>query len=148
MSASEPINNDPSVRPVQPEQPTRTGKPGQSPDGANFGDVLRKKVAEQIPAGRTGEAQEGSAVAEPTVKWSAHAEARLRQRGIELGAAEQARVERAVDRADAKGSREAVVMMDDVAMVVSIQNRTVITAIAQEQARENVFTNIDSVVFA
>jgi len=38
--------------------------------------------------------------------------------------------------------------MDDTAMVVSVKNRTVITALAKDQARENVFTNIDSAVFA
>jgi len=35
-------------------------------------------------------------------------------------------------------------MMDDTAMVVSVKNRTVITALPKEQARDNVFTNIDA----
>ncbi len=149
MSAPDPINNDRSIRPVEPGQQPRTDRPSQAPDGTTFGDVLRRKVAEQMPASRPGETRDGGApVAEPTVRWSAHAEARLRQRGIEIGPIEQARVERAIDRAASKGSREAVVMMDDVAMVASVTNRTVITAIAQDQARENVFTNIDAVVFA
>jgi flagellar operon protein len=39
-------------------------------------------------------------------------------------------------------------MMDDNAMVVSVKNRTVITALTTEQARDNVFTNIDSAVIA
>ena len=42
----------------------------------------------------------------------------------------------------------ASVLLDDNALVVSAQNRTVITALGMHQARENVFTNIDSVVFA
>jgi flagellar operon protein len=37
-------------------------------------------------------------------------------------------------------------MLDDVALVVSVRNRTVITAMDKENLRNNVFTNIDSAV--
>jgi flagellar operon protein len=37
-------------------------------------------------------------------------------------------------------------MVDDVALVVSIKNRTVITAVDKASLKENVFTNIDSAV--
>ena len=87
-------------------------------------------------------------VAGSSVTWSAHATARLRQRGIELDATQHARLETAVDKAAAKGAKDALVMLDDTAMVVSVQNRTVITALGMHQAKENVFTNIDSAVFA
>ena len=56
------------------------------------------------------------------------------------------RLQDAVLRAQAKGSRESLVMMDKAAFVVSIRNRTVITAVDQESMRQNVFTNIDSAV--
>lgn len=81
------------------------------------------------------------------LKVSGHAQTRLNSRGIELGKEDWARVRDGVDRAAAKGSRESLVMMDDVALVVSVKNRTVITAVSKEQLRENVFTNIDSAVF-
>jgi flagellar operon protein len=58
------------------------------------------------------------------------------------------RLESAVDKLAAKGARESLVLLDDNAMVVSVRNRTVITALSREQARENVFTNIDSAVIA
>ena len=51
-----------------------------------------------------------------------------------------------VDRAAAKGAKESLVMIDDVALVVSVKNRTVITAVDKAQLKENVFTNIDSAV--
>jgi flagellar operon protein len=51
-----------------------------------------------------------------------------------------------VDRAAAKGARESLVMMDDVALVVSVKNRTVITAVDRAHLKDNVFTNIDSAV--
>ena len=50
------------------------------------------------------------------------------------------------DLAADKGSRNAVMLYKDVALVASIENRTVITAVEKERAVDNVFTNIDSVV--
>ena len=52
----------------------------------------------------------------------------------------------AVSKAAAKGARESLILLDDLALVVSVKNRTVITAIAPDRIRENVFTNIDSAV--
>ena len=45
-----------------------------------------------------------------------------------------------------KGSKNSVMIYKDVALIASIENKTVITAIEKERAKENVFTNIDSVV--
>ncbi|MDD4343286.1 MAG: flagellar biosynthesis protein, partial [Eubacteriales bacterium] len=38
------------------------------------------------------------------------------------------------------------ILMDDLAFVVSIKNRTVITAVDGNSMKDNVFTNIDSAV--
>jgi flagellar operon protein len=51
-----------------------------------------------------------------------------------------------VDKAEAKGAKESLVLVDDVALVVSVKNRTVITAVDRQHLKENVFTNIDSAV--
>jgi len=56
----------------------------------------------------------------------------------------QQRLEGAVDRLAAKGGREAIVMMDKLAVVVSVANGTVITAVDQDGMKDQVFTNIDS----
>jgi flagellar operon protein len=48
------------------------------------------------------------------------------------------------DKAEQKGAKQSLFMLDNVAMVVSIKNRTVITAVDGDSMRENVFTNIDS----
>jgi flagellar operon protein len=82
------------------------------------------------------------------VEFSRHALQRLERRGIELGEQTLARLEHGVDRAASKGSRESVVFVDGTAFVVSIRNRTVITAVDPEHMREHVFTNIDSAVIA
>lgn len=133
------------IPPLQPERAAGASQPTRTADGKSFGDILRTKVSEVAPAAP----QQGAAPASPvTVKWSAHAAARLVQRGIQLGESHLARLETAVDKASAKGAREALVMMDGTAMVVSVKNRTVITALGQDQAKNNVFTNIDAAVIA
>ena len=59
-----------------------------------------------------------------------------------------ARLEQAVDRAGQKGARDSLVLMDDLALLVNVRNRVVVTAVPQSSAKDNVFTNIDSVVIA
>lgn len=80
------------------------------------------------------------------LSFSAHAEQRLEQRGIELGPGEQARLHRAVDDAARKGARQSLLILDSTALVVSVPNRTVITVMEPDPAANTVITNIDSVV--
>jgi flagellar operon protein len=82
------------------------------------------------------------------VQFSGHALERLRRRGIDVDPTTMQRLEGGVDRAATKGSRESVVFVDDKAFVVSVRNRTVITAVDSAHMREHVFTNIDSAVIA
>ncbi len=82
------------------------------------------------------------------VKLSKHAQQRLESRDINLTDIEMDRINSAVKQAEAKGAKDSLVMMDNNAFVVNIPNRTVITAMSLANANENVFTNIDSVVFA
>lgn len=48
--------------------------------------------------------------------------------------------------AESKGSKNTVMIYKDVALITSIENKTVITAVEKERAKENIFTNIDSVL--
>jgi flagellar operon protein len=82
------------------------------------------------------------------VQFSGHAVERLKRRGIDVDPGTLQRLEGGVDRAASKGSRESVVFVDDKAFVVSVRNRTVITAVDSAHMREHVFTNIDSAVIA
>jgi flagellar operon protein len=59
-----------------------------------------------------------------------------------------ARLDAGVQRAASKGARDSVIFVDSTAFVVSVQNRTVVTAVDREHMREHVFTNIDSAVIA
>jgi flagellar operon protein len=82
------------------------------------------------------------------VQFSKHALERLQRRDIAANPATVRRLERGVDMAAKKNARDAVVMVDNTAFVVSVENRTVITAINAAQMRDHVFTNIDSAVVA
>lgn len=85
---------------------------------------------------------------ESSVRISAHAQKRIEARNIPFGATETARLEQAVKKAATKGSRESLILMDDLALVVSIKNRVVITAVDANNRKNDVFTNIDSVVLS
>lgn len=82
------------------------------------------------------------------LQFSRHALARVQRRGIELDQATLGRLSEGVGRAASKGSRDSLVLVDGTAFVVSVSNRTVITAVGSEHMKENVFTNIDSAVIA
>ncbi len=82
------------------------------------------------------------------VEFSAHARKRLAQRDIKLDDEDMSRLSNAVDRASDKGSKESLVLLNGMAFVVSVSNRTVITAIDTDSMKENVVTNIDSAVIA
>ncbi len=80
------------------------------------------------------------------IRFSAHAMQRISDRNIQLSAADHARIAKSTDAASAKGSREALVLMDRLALIVGVPNRTVITVIEPDAGENTVFTNIDSVV--
>jgi flagellar operon protein len=82
------------------------------------------------------------------VKFSNHALKRLENRNIQLSNNELNKIQNAVQKAESKGSKDSLVMMNNTAFVVNIPNRTVVTALPVGESNENIFTNIDSVVFA
>ena len=81
------------------------------------------------------------------VKFSSHAMKRLETRNIQLSDSEINKIQDAVQKAENKGSKDSLVMMNNTAFIVNIPNRTVVTALPVDGSNENIFTNIDSVVF-
>lgn len=134
-----PINN-PALTPpgpvggTPPVTPAQRAGAAQTAGGANFAQVLR----EQTPA----------TAASAPVTFSGHALQRIERRGITVDAPTMQRLGEGVDRAASKGSRAAVVLVDQNAFVVGVPSRTVITAVDSGSMREHVFTNIDSAVIA
>jgi flagellar operon protein len=83
-----------------------------------------------------------------TVKFSKHAQTRLESRNIELGADDLKKLGGAVDVASQKGVQDSLIVMNGLAFIVSVRDRTVVTAMPMDEASSNVFTNIDGAVIA
>jgi flagellar operon protein len=109
---------------------------------------IQELVQTQVPkpTPKTGSGPDFGTILQDRLKVSGHAQTRLQSRNIELEGEQWQRVMDGVDKAAEKGAKESLVMVDDVALVVSIKNRTVITAVDKANLKENVFTNIDSAV--
>ena len=82
------------------------------------------------------------------MQFSNHAQKRIDRRDLDIDPQRLDRLNSAISRAAEKGARNSVVMLDDLAVVVDIRDRKVVTAINAEAGKERVFTNIDSVVIA
>ena len=114
------------IRPIEPPPSAPASKPGAPVEGSSFGEILQEKVEE--------------------VRLSAHAEKRLASRNIQLSEQDMSRLKEGVSKVEAKGGRDSLVLMDQTAFVVSVPNRTVVTAVDAESMQDTVFTNIDSAV--
>lgn len=112
--------------PIVPNENSVTNKLRN--DAASFDDIFREELEK--------------------IKFSNHAAKRLESRNIQLSDNEINKLQTAVDKAEQKGAKDSLVMMDKTAFIVNIPNRTVVTAMSVEESNDNIFTNIDSVVFA
>lgn len=117
--------------PVQPWMPLgNAGRPAdrefKDNKAVSFAGILQKQTAQ--------------------VKFSQHALERLKSRNLQLSSQDMERLNGAVEKIAQKGAKESLVYLNDVALVVSIKNKTVITAMEGSSAKENIFTNIDSAV--
>lgn len=92
----------------------------------NFADLLHQEIAD--------------------VKFSQHALERLKSRNLRFDQSDLLKLNEAVDKIAQKGAKESLVYINHVALVVSVKNRTVITAMDGTSAKDNIFTNIDSAV--
>ncbi|MDZ4131884.1 MAG: TIGR02530 family flagellar biosynthesis protein, partial [Dethiobacteria bacterium] len=80
------------------------------------------------------------------VVFSAHARERIESRNIEFDAEDMSRIEDAMDKVKAKGARSSLLLFGEVALLASVTNRTIITAVDGADDREQIFTGIDSAV--
>ena len=118
----QPIQAPVRPNPATPQGGTQVG--GNTP----FAKVLDQKLTGQ------------------PVRLSQHAADRLRSRGITLSEQDMKKLAGAVDSVAQKGGKDSLIMMGDAALVVSVKNRTVVTAMDRQGMQGNVFTNIDSAV--
>ncbi len=101
----------------------------QKPSGSSFKEMFSAEMAQSR-----------------NIAFSRHAHERLYSRGLTLSDESLESLAGAIDKADAKGSKETLILSDDAAYVVSVPNRTVITVFDRDNLREGVVTAIDSAV--
>lgn len=77
---------------------------------------------------------------------SKHATERLKSRNIHFDNKDIKLINEGIDIAKNKGANDSVILYKDIALVTSIKNRTIVTAI-EKNSDKKIFTNIDSVVF-
>jgi len=77
---------------------------------------------------------------------SKHANERLQQRGIHIDEAHWKQIGDKVLEARKKGVNESLVLLKEAALIVSAKNNTVITAMDREEARTQIFTNINGTI--
>lgn len=107
---------------------------GKEDPGVSFQDILAQKSLD--------------AASKTPLKFSKHASNRLADRNIELTVDQMERLAEGTQKAGVKGIRDSLVMVDNLAFIVNVPNGTVVTAMDQNQADENIFTNIDGAVIA
>jgi flagellar operon protein len=112
---------------ISPKPAQTTAAPKQAVGGASFTETLSR-------------AQE--------VRFSNHAQKRMESRDIELSPENVNRLSDAIDKAEKRGGKSSLVMVDDLAFIVNVRDRMVVTALDANHRGEGVFTQIDSVVFA
>jgi len=121
-----------SIPPVVPLPVKPAGGGGQSPrigSKTSFQEAVRKEI----------EKSQG-------IKISAHAERRLKERNIVLAQDDLDRINVAVKQAESKGARESLIIYGDLALITSVRNKTIVTAMDGNFAESQVITNIDSAV--
>ena len=128
------INNNLIAQEIQKIIPAKTtGAAGfdvqPSSTVTSFNDVLKNTI-------------EGGS----KLSFSKHANMRLSSREINLSDAQIRRVEDGVQKAVMKGINDSLVIVDDVALVVNVRSKVVVTALNKGQFEKNVFTNIDGAV--
>lgn len=106
-------------------------EPQKATDGLSFQQILEQKSA--------GAPKEG-------LKFSRHALGRLNDRQIELSQGQLERLNDGARKAQLKGIRDSLVIMDQLAFIINVPNNTVVTAMDSTETTENVFTNINGAV--
>jgi flagellar operon protein len=119
------IHNNPSIQKT-PSSPS----PKAAAQGQGFAQALEQKTREQ------------------EIRFSNHAQKRLQSREISLSDEGLARLAQAVEKVEKRGGKESLVLMDDLAFIVNVRQRLVVTALDARERGEGVFTQIDSVVLA
>lgn len=122
------INNSVNVRQLEQRLIDKSRSRESKEASQDFGRILEKISSKE------------------EIKFSKHARERLETRKIDLRPEDYERLNSAFKKAENKGVKEALILMNDNAFIASINNKTVITAVEREALKDSVFTNIDGAV--
>ncbi len=109
---------------------SRADSRGKGEAISSFSSILQKKLEENRQ-----------------LRFSAHAVRRMEERQLLHSDNLIERLETGVQQLERKGAKSSLVLVDDTAFLVSVKNRTIITAMNKQNTMNQVFTNIDSVIF-
>lgn len=112
----------------------------------NEAKLQGQKQLPQIAASGFQQALQEKLNQQPELTFSKHALEQIKHRRIELDEAGIQKLNDGISSAREKGIKESLMLMDNVAYVVSIRNATVITALEAKETKNHVFTNIDGAV--
>lgn len=82
------------------------------------------------------------------IQFSSHSLQRMAKRGVTFSEQQLLRLQVALKTLMNKGGRTAVVMLDETALIVSVTQQRVVTVVEKSALKDQVFTQIDSAVFA
>jgi flagellar operon protein len=111
---------------------------GSAPDVSQVKPVEIRREQESVA--------DFSRVLDSSLQFSKHVTQRIARRQLDMNVEQIRRLEGAVDKAAAKGAKESLVLLENLAVLVSVDNRTVITAMDKSNMREGIFTQIDSAI--
>ncbi len=106
----------------------------ENSSGLSFQEILRQRSRGAEEAG--------------DLRFSKHALNRLNDRNIELDNLQLERLKAGAEKAGEKGIRDSLVIVDQLAFIVNVPNKTVVTAMDSTATDENIFTNINGAVIA
>jgi len=101
---------------------------GREAGGQPFSEILQEKIGGQ------------------KLTFSKHAQLRISERQMDLSPEQLAKIDSAVRKADQKGVKDTLILMDQMAFIVNVPSTTVVTAMSGEDLKDNVFTKIDGTV--
>ena len=121
--------------------------PGESPiQKGEFDKSLDQAIQKMAPQNLQTNPKVDLNATGAGLKFSAHATQRLRERQISFDQETLTKMNDAITKADAKGVQDTLMITDKAALIVSVPNRTVITAMDKSNLNGNIFTNIDGAV--
>lgn len=123
------------IKPIsaQWQQHNPQQRASSSQNASHFGNTFRKELEHKLESA-------------PSVAFSKHAMTRAEERGIQIDETLLTQLSDSVEKAQAKGAKNILAFDATRAFIVNVPHGRVITAMSQEEMKENIFTNIDGAV--